>query len=67
MAHLHRPTFLERLTRQDRSVREQEPADMGTAFGLEQSLDQPETDPAAAAPSGPFAWLAHLLPSRRVN
>ncbi len=62
-----RLSLIERLMRDDASRREPDPADMGTAFGMEQTLDQPETDDAPASNLGPFAWLAQLLPGRRAS
>ena len=64
-------SLLARLTRQRRHTRRlPEPADMGTAFGMEQWLDErdrggrPATAPAPApAPSAKRSWLSRWLQS----
>ncbi len=60
------PSLLARLTRQRRrSRRPPEPADMGTAFGMEQWLDeQDQGNPSATAPAAPpkRTWLLRWLP-----
>ena len=56
------PSLLARLTRRRRAARRPpEPADMGTAFGMEQWLDERDHDalPAAAAPKR--AWWPRWL------
>ena len=65
------PSLLARLTgRRRRSRRPPEPADMGTAFGMEQWLDErdhncgPDTIQAAPARRN---WLARWLPSPPVR
>ena len=59
-------SLLARLTRQRRHTRRlPEPADMGTAFGMEQWLDERDRcgRPAAApAPSAKRTWLPRWLP-----
>lgn len=61
------PVWLARLTRRrQRAVRAQEPADMGTAFGMEQWLgerDHPGAPAAALASPAKFGrgWLPHWL------
>lgn len=54
------PSLLARLTRR-RRLRQQEPADMGTAFGMEQWLDERDHDgpPVAAVPKR--AWWPRWL------
>lgn len=60
--------LLMRLNRTRRSRRAPDPADMGTAFGLEYILDQAREDATAAAPeaAAPRAspWLRRWLPGR---
>ena len=58
------PSLIARLTRRrQRRLRPQEPADMGTAFGMEQWLDEREHGGApAASPARPRAWLARWWP-----
>jgi len=58
------PTLFDRLTRRRRVVRELEPADMGTCFGMEQTLDQPEAEPMVAA-TPKRSWLPDWLHSPR--
>jgi hypothetical protein len=65
------PSLLARLTRRRRrSRRPPEPADMGTAFGMEQWLDErdhnraPDTTRAAPARRN---WLARWLPGPPVR
>ena len=59
--------LLARLTRQRRHIRRlPEPADMGTAFGMEQWLDERDRGgrPATApAPSAKRSWLSRWLQS----
>ena len=59
-------SLLARLTRQRRHTRRlPEPADMGTAFGMEQWLDERDRGgrPAAApAPSAKRTWRPRWLP-----
>lgn len=66
-----KPSLLYRMTHSRRPPRAQEPADMGTAFGLEQSLDEIETDAALGlqpqAATSPLDWLQRLLPGRRTD
>lgn len=58
MLPLPPPSMLERLFgRRPPRPREPEPADLGTAFGLEQTLDQPEWSEPQAAPSRAYPWL----------
>lgn len=46
--------------------REPEPADLGTAFGLDQTLlDQPERHEAPAPDEHPLAWLPGSRRGRR--
>jgi len=58
------PSLLARLTRRaPRGPRRQEPADMGTAFGMEQWLDERDhgaTRPAAGS-AAPRSWLPRWL------
>lgn len=44
----------------------QDPADLGTAFGMELSLDQPPEEPAAAAssPGAQGGWIRRLARRR---
>jgi hypothetical protein len=65
------PSLLARLTRQRRrSRRPPEPADMGTAFGMEQWLDERDHNgspaPSRAAPAK-RTWLARWLPGHFVR
>lgn len=59
-----------RQTRHSRSLRAQEPADMGTAFGMEQWLDEREQGQASTPPARPgtaarVRWMPRWLqPSR---
>lgn len=59
------PSLLARLTRRRRATRRPpEPADMGTAFGMEQWLDERDhggRPAAAAAPSAKRTWLPRWL------
>jgi hypothetical protein len=58
------PSMLEKLFGRRRAhPREQEPADLGTAFGMEQTLDQPEWDGSGAEP--PYPWLPGSRPAAR--
>ena len=61
-------SLLARLTRQRRQTRRlPEPADMGTAFGMEQWLDERDRGgrPAVAtAPSAKRTWLTRWLQSQ---
>jgi hypothetical protein len=60
------PSLLARLTRtRRRTARAQEPADLGTAFGMEQWLDEVAGEPAVAVaaaqrPAG-SSWLPRWL------
>ncbi|MFO1341251.1 MAG: hypothetical protein U1F53_24025 [Burkholderiaceae bacterium] len=58
-----KPLLLLRLARSRRSVPVPDPADMGTAFGLEYILDQAEHEPAAAAAphASPGDWWRRWL------
>ena len=60
------PSLLARLTRQrHRSRRQPEPADMGTAFGMEQWLDERDHGgPATTTRAAPAkrTWMARWLP-----
>ena len=58
MVHPTPPSMLARLfgTRPARP-REQEPADLGTAFGMELTLDQSDLPEPPGADDGPYAWL----------
>jgi hypothetical protein len=52
------PSMLARLFgRRPTPPREPEPADMGTAFGLDQTLDRPDGYRAPAPDEHPLAWL----------
>ena len=44
-----------------------EPADMGTALGLEHTLDQPVESNAAPVRSGRRGWMASLRNARAVG
>jgi hypothetical protein len=57
------PALLAQLTRRRRARRAQEPADMGTAFGMEQWLDSCATAPAPAASRARRSWLPRWLRS----
>ncbi len=50
----------------DRRAPQDDPADMGTAFGLEMSLAEPAAPDAAAAPAAPARtrWLRRAFPGR---
>lgn len=50
-------------------VREPEPADLGTAFGMEQWLDEADDSPspAPAKPSARRAWWPRWLPRARAR
>lgn len=53
-----------------RAPRAQEPADMGTAFGMEQWLDErdhgaPRAPAPTAAPASPSRWMPRWLQSAR--
>lgn len=51
------PSLLQRLARGRRAVREPEPADLGTAFGLEQTVEDTEWAPRATpAPAERPGW-----------
>ena len=59
-------SLLARFTRtRQRTVRTQEPADMGTAFGMEQWLDEVAGDQPALEPAAPRqggnSWLPRWL------
>jgi len=56
------PSLLTRLTRQRRQVvRRQEPADMGTAFGMEQWLDERDHGGQPAGTPARRSWLPRWL------
>ena len=56
------PSLLSRLTRQRRRVgRCQEPADMGTAFGMEQWLGERERGGQPASAPARRSWLSRWL------
>ena len=57
------PTLINRLTRRrPRMLRQPEPADMGTAFGMEQWLGEREHGaPQAAAAPARRSWLPRWL------
>lgn len=63
-----RPSLIARLKRRrQRALRRQEPADMGTAFGMEQWLNERDHG-GAAGPARPRGWLLrwlHRAPLRR--
>jgi len=68
MPSASRPTFLRHFGRGGSSRREPDLADMGTAFALDQSLDQDDTEPPPAPParrtrpvSGWRLWLGRKL------
>ena len=44
-----------------------EPADMGTALGLEHTLDQPVESNVAPARPGRLGWMASLRNARAVS
>ena len=71
MSDAAKPSLLYRMTHSHRPSRPQEPADMGTAFGMEQSLDEMETDAALGlqptAATSALDWLQRLLPGRRAE
>jgi hypothetical protein len=55
-------SLLARLTRQRRrAARQQEPADMGTAFGMEQWLHERDLDGPPAAVPARRSWLPRWL------
>ncbi len=60
-----KPSLLQRLMHRRTEVRAQEPADMGTAFGMECWLDEVEArgiDPGVPAPAGSAReWLQRLF------
>ena len=70
MSDARTPSFLARWSRARRvAARAQDPADMGTAFGLEYSLDQgaARTDgPTREAPVDP-SWLQRWLGRKTVG
>jgi hypothetical protein len=57
------PNLFARLTRRrPRALRQQEPADMGTAFGMEQWLDERDhLGPQAASRPARRSWLPRWL------
>jgi len=60
------PTMLQRLFgRREGRRREPEPADLGTAFGMEQTLDQPQWPQPVADPDSPYAWLSGSRGTRK--
>lgn len=65
MVHPNPPTMFERLFgRRDARPREPEPADMGTAFGMEQTLDQPDYPEKVGVTKVSHRWLPGI---RRVG
>lgn len=64
MSNARTPSLLIRLSRTRRSARRaQEPADMGTAFGMESILDQPPlgTTPSKTPAATAAGWLPRWL------
>lgn len=62
MVHPNPPSMFERLFgRRDSRPRAPEPADMGTAFGMEQTLDQPDYPDKVGVRNVSRRWL----PGRR--
>ena len=59
------PSLLTRLTRRrPRTRRQPEPADMGTAFGMEQWLDERDHGGLpASSPPARRSWLSRWLPT----
>jgi hypothetical protein len=58
------PSLLARLTGRRRAPRAPEPADMGTAFGMEQWLSSPDAEPLANASAKPVvsrSWRSRWL------
>ena len=56
------PSLIARLSRcRQRTLRPQEPADMGTAFGMEQWLNERDHGGAPAGTARPRAWLPRWL------
>jgi hypothetical protein len=59
MDHSTPPSMLQRLFgRRGARRREPEPADLGTAFGMEQTLDQPDWSAPGAPAENAYPWLA---------
>lgn len=59
MDHSTPPSMLQRLFgRREARRRELEPADLGTAFGMEQTLDQPDWSESGASAEVAYPWLA---------
>jgi len=60
------PLLLMRLARTRRAPRAPDPADMGTAFGLDYILDQAAGDAAeaAVAVAAPMDWFRRWLPAK---
>ncbi len=61
------PLLLMRLARARRAPRAPDPADMGTAFGLDYILDEAAVDAAgesSAAAQRPTEWLRRWLPAK---
>ncbi len=67
MSNAAHPSLLRRLMGQKApAAPEQDPADMGTAIGLDFCLDEPPPEPRAAATPDPAAqagWLRRLAAS----
>jgi hypothetical protein len=62
MSPVAAPTLLARLTRaRRRSPRPPEPADLGTAFGMEQWLDERDQGTPAASATTRRAWWPRWL------
>ena len=71
MSDAHSPSFLARWSSRNRRAgpREQDPADMGTAFGLEYTMDQSAghvIDSTSDAPVDP-SWLQRWLSRKTVG
>jgi len=65
MADAPNPLLLMRLARQRRVPVVPDPADMGTAFGLDFILDEAASrESADGAPGEPGAWYRRWLPSK---
>lgn len=61
------PLLLMRLARGRRAPRAPDPADMGTAFGLDYILDQAADDSSTSTPAAGWAstdWLRRWLPAK---
>lgn len=65
MADGPNPLLLMRLARQRRVPTTPDPADMGTAFGLDYILDEAASQEAVdGAPAEPGAWYRRWLPGK---